>query len=69
MNEDKTTSDEADEQFTTPDEAINVDNSSPEERRAEYQEREGREVDATVPRPSEDGDEYDDTDDADEREP
>ncbi len=67
-NDDKKLDNEVDKYLTTPEEAIDVDNVSPEERRGEYQEREGREVDG-IPRPSDDGDDYDDSGDPEDREP
>lgn len=56
------TSDDQDQYLTTPEEAIDVDNVSPEERRAQLHQQEGREVDS-LPRPSNDGDDADDEDD------
>jgi hypothetical protein len=56
------TTDDQDKYITTPEEGIDVDDVSPEERREQYGQQEGREVDS-FPRPSDDGDDADDEDD------
>lgn len=66
-NNDQNSDQEVDNHLTTPEDAIDVDDVSPEQRRGEYQQREGRETDK-IPRPSDDGDDLDDTDDPGERE-
>lgn len=44
------------------DQDLTPDNVTPEDRRLEYEEQEGREIDR-IPRPSEDGDDADDEED------
>lgn len=55
--------DDQDKYITTPEEGIDVDDVSPEKRREQYGQQEGREVADAFPRPSDDGDDADDEDD------
>jgi hypothetical protein len=61
MTTQQTEDDQAD-QYITPEEQIDTNDVSPEDRRREYAQQEGREVDS-VPLPSDDGDDADDEDD------
>lgn len=58
----QSTDDDQIDAFATPEEQLDTNDVSPEDRRREYAQQEGREVDA-MPLPSDDGDDADDEDD------